>query len=156
MQNNTNEKKPFNVISTSIARTAGLRKLALVLQGGPEIRTVNFCLCSSMGNIFQMNLWNLQNERHRWRRILYVTTTTSTTTTSITPTKILSTCAKIHFARWHRIGWRLLCKQWKRWIRHQHFWQWKWQWWQWRWKVHLSTLSTEFWTRYMIWPTVNK
>ena len=26
-----------------------------------------------MDNSFQMSLWNLQNERHRWRRILYVT-----------------------------------------------------------------------------------
>ena len=38
-----------------------------------QIRTVNLCLWSSMGNSFQMSLWNLQNERHRGRRILHVT-----------------------------------------------------------------------------------
>ena len=49
MQNNT-YKETFNVINTSIAQTADLCKLALVLQGGREIWTVNFCLCGSMGN----------------------------------------------------------------------------------------------------------
>ena len=47
--------------------------LTLVLPGGPEIRTVIFCLFGSMDISFQMSLWNLQNERYRWRRTPYVT-----------------------------------------------------------------------------------
>ena len=53
-----------------MARTAGLRILTLVLQGWPEIQAVNFR--GSTGNSFQMGLWNLQNERHRWRRFPYL------------------------------------------------------------------------------------
>ena len=30
-----------------------------------------WCLCGSMGNSFKMTLWNLQNERHLWHRILH-------------------------------------------------------------------------------------
>ena len=53
-----------------MARTAGLRILTLVLQGWPEIQAVNFR--GSMGNSFQMGLWNPQNEKHRWRRFPYL------------------------------------------------------------------------------------
>ena len=105
MKNNTYEEETFNVTRKSIGRISGLCKLTLVLQCGPEIEKVNLCLCGLMGNSFQMNLWNLQNKRHQWRRILYVTKKNhphhpppplplTTTTISIVPTTIFSTCWK--------------------------------------------------------------
>ena len=72
-KNNTYKEETFNVTNTSIPRTAGLRNMTLALQGGAEIQTVNLCLWSSMGNSFQMSLWNLEKEGHPWRRIPYVT-----------------------------------------------------------------------------------
>ena len=127
-ENKTCEEETFNLISTSIAPTAGLCKLTLVLQDGPETRTVSFCLCVSLCNSIQSRLRNLQKERHRWPRISYVskkhqtttTTSTSTSTTITAPTKIFKTCCKMHVARWYRIGWRLLRRHWRRWIRHRH------------------------------------
>ena len=56
MQNNTYDEEIFNVTNTSIAQTSGLRKLTIVVQGGPEIWTVNLCLCGSVGNSFPMSL----------------------------------------------------------------------------------------------------
>ena len=56
VKNNKYDKETFNVTNTSIARTAGLLKLTLVRQGGPEIWTVNLYLCGSRGSSFQISL----------------------------------------------------------------------------------------------------
>ena len=90
-EDNLYEEETFNVNNTSIAQTAGLRKLALVLQSGSKIQTVNLCLWGSMGNSFQMSLWNLQNERHQWRRIPMLLKNNNTTTISIALTTTQAT-----------------------------------------------------------------
>ena len=70
--NNTYNQETFIVSNATIAWTTGLQKLIIVVQGGPEMWTVNLCLCGSMGNSFQMGLWNLINKRQRLHQIPYV------------------------------------------------------------------------------------
>ena len=37
------------------------------------LKVDNLSVCGSLDNIFQISLWNLQNESQRWRRFSYVT-----------------------------------------------------------------------------------
>ena len=127
-KNNTYRKETFNVINTSIVRTAGLCKFTLLLQGGPEIRTVIFCLWGSMDNSFQMSLWNLQNERYRWRRIPYVTKNHhhhhhyQPHYHNHHDLKNLQHLLQITCCVWYRLGWRLFHRQQRRWIQQKLFW----------------------------------
>ena len=146
-------------MNTSIAQATGLHKLTLVLQGGLEIRAVNFC--GSMGNSSQMNSWNLPNVRHRRGRILYVTNKHHHYHYQYHHHKH---CAQKDFQYFfqnircemvqNRIAIALQATEDMNptltlLIRTVIVVTWPWS-------IHLANLSIELWIRYMIWPTVNK
>ena len=93
VQNNTYNEETFNVTNTSTAWTAGLRKLTLVCQGGPEIWAVN---------LWTVSLWFkgqqfpdvLMKPAKRKAPITHnaIYNNTNTTTLAIAATTIFKTC----------------------------------------------------------------